>query len=213
VKKSSGPATTSSPNGSLTTTSFALLGLLNVKAWTTYELAKQVQRSLGWFWPRTERKLYDEPKRLVAAGLATATEQHTGKRARTVYAINGAGRKALRSWLGEPSASPSLEFEGMVKVFFADGATLAELRATIRAIEDAATQRRDELRAMIEASRSGPYEFAGRLPINALALRFQLDHEAVQIRWAQWACLQISDWNSTTDANGWDVVAALDDPA
>ena len=47
-----------------------ILGLLSLRSWTTYELAKQVQRSLGWFWPRAERKLYDEPKRLVAAGLA-----------------------------------------------------------------------------------------------------------------------------------------------
>jgi PadR family transcriptional regulator AphA len=44
-----------------TTTSYAVLGLLSVRSWTTYELAKQVQRSLNWFWPRAERKLYDEP--------------------------------------------------------------------------------------------------------------------------------------------------------
>src|SRR5262245_27477774 len=106
---------------SLTTTSHALLGLLNVKTWTTYELAKQVQRSLGWFWPRAERKLYDEPKRLVAAGLATASEEHTGNRPRTVYAITDDGRKALRAWLDEAPAPPALEFEALVKVFFADG--------------------------------------------------------------------------------------------
>ena len=29
-----------------TTTSYAVLGLLSVRSWTTYELAKQVQRSL-----------------------------------------------------------------------------------------------------------------------------------------------------------------------
>src|SRR5262245_33715324 len=80
----------------LTTTSYALLGLLNIRPWTTYELAKQVQRSLGWFWPRAERKLYDEPKRLVERGLATATSEATGKRPRTVYAITAEGRKALK---------------------------------------------------------------------------------------------------------------------
>ena len=48
-----------------------------------YELAKQVQRSLGWFWPRAERKLYDEPKRLVEQGLATATSASTMRRTRS----------------------------------------------------------------------------------------------------------------------------------
>jgi DNA-binding PadR family transcriptional regulator len=194
---------------SLTTTSHALLGLLNVKPWTTYELAKQVQRSLGWFWPRAERKLYEEPKRLVEAGLATATEQHTGNRPRTVYAITRAGRSALRAWLGERPAPPALEFEAMIKVFFADGGTLAQLRATLDAVEATATARVDELRSMINSSRAGPYEFEKRLPINSLALRFQLDHEETQIRWAQWARTQIAGWRSVTDPAGWDWQEAL----
>ena len=61
-----------------TTTSYAILGLLALKPWTTYELAKQVQRSLNWFWPREERKLYDEPKGLVADGFAAARAEKRG---------------------------------------------------------------------------------------------------------------------------------------
>ena len=91
----------------LTTTSQAILGLLALRSWTTYELAKQVQRSLGWFWPRTERKLYDEPKRLVAAGLATSKQEMTGApRPRTVYGITRAGGRPLQRWLDEPPAPP-----------------------------------------------------------------------------------------------------------
>src|ERR1700741_466765 len=112
----------------LSTTSYGILGLLRLSTWTTYELAKQVQRSLGWFWPRTERKLYDEPKRLVADGLARSEREMTGKRPSPVYAVTRRGRTALRQWLGEPPAPPALEFEGMIKVFFADGGTLEQLR-------------------------------------------------------------------------------------
>lgn len=126
----------------LTTTSYTILGLLRIKPWTTYELAKQVQKGLGWFWPRAERKLYDEPKNLVALGLASATEEHTGKRPRTMYAITPAGKRALRSWLGQAPEPPAFEFEGMVKVFFADGGTIDQLRATLVAIEDAARPHR-----------------------------------------------------------------------
>jgi DNA-binding PadR family transcriptional regulator len=198
------------PEAALTTTSYALLGLLNIRPWTTYELAKQVQRSLGWFWPRAERKLYDEPKRLVEQGLATATAESTGKRPRTVYAITPAGRKALKRWLDDAPAAPTLEFEAMVKVFFADGGTLAQLEQTIDRIERDATDRRDVLRGMIaERSHEVAYEFAARWPINALAMRFQLDHSEQQIRWARWAREQIATWRSPTDAHGWDWAAAL----
>jgi PadR family transcriptional regulator, regulatory protein AphA len=193
----------------LTTTSRALLGLLHLRPWTTYELAKQVQRSLGWFWPRAERKLYDEPKNLVAAGLATATEQRTGNRPKTVYAITAEGRKELRRWLSEPPAPPALEFEAMVKVFFADGGTLDQLRTTLDEVEASALERLAELRAMIDGSLQRPYEFESRLPINALALRFQLDHERHIADWARWARDQIATWRSPTDAAGWDWAAAL----
>ena len=74
------PAPEEAPRPPRTTTSYAVLGLLSVRSWTTYELAKQVQRSLNWFWPRAERKLYDEPKRLAAAGLAKSAKEMTGAR-------------------------------------------------------------------------------------------------------------------------------------
>lgn len=192
-----------------TTTSHAVLGLLALRPWTTYELAKQVQHSLGWFWPRAERKLYEEPKRLVAAGLATATEQRTGRRPRTVYAITASGRRALRRWLGEEPAPPSLEMEAMVKVFFADAGTLEQLQATLRSVEAVAEERLAALRSMIDQAREGPYEFEQRLATNALALRFQLDLESSTARWARWALEQTATWRSTTDAAGWDWSAAL----
>src|SRR5688572_12907028 len=113
------------------TTSFAVLGLLALRPWGTYELATQVRRSLWWFWPRAERKLYDEPKHLVEAGFARATSQQTGNRSRTVYAITGTGREALQEWLDGPSVPPALEFEAMVRVFFADAGTLDQLRRTL----------------------------------------------------------------------------------
>jgi PadR family transcriptional regulator, regulatory protein AphA len=119
-----------------TTTSYAVLGLLAVQPWTTYELAKQMQRSLRWFWPRAERKLYDEPKRLAEEGLASVTREHTGKRSRSVYTITEAGRAALRDWLSAPFAPPTTEFEGMVKVFFSDAGSRPQLLATIDRIEE-----------------------------------------------------------------------------
>ena len=195
----------------LTTTSHALLGLLALRPWTTYELATQVRRGLGWFWPRAERKLYDEPKRLVAAGLATASQEYTGKRPRTVYSITPAGRKALRGWLGGTSVEPALEFEAMVRVFFADAGTLEQLRTTLAGVEAGALARDAELRSMIEASTAGTAEFPDRLPVNALALRFHLDHQRLLAAWARWATAQTEGWRSTTDATGWDWVAALDD--
>jgi DNA-binding PadR family transcriptional regulator len=188
---------------SLTTTSYAILGLLSVRSWTTYELAQQVQRSLGWFWPRAERKLYDEPKRLVASGLAECEREMIGARPRTVYAVTRRGRNALRRWLGEAPAPPTLEFEGMVKVFFADGGTLEQLRTTLTAIAETAEGRLTELESKVVENASGEVPFPQRLPLNTIGLRFHLDHEKAIAAWARWALDQTAEWNSPTDPGPW----------
>lgn len=188
-----------------TPTSYAVLGLLALRPWTTYELAKQVQRSLKWFWPRAERKLYDEPKLLAAEGYVVATERFTGKRRSREYAITDAGRAALRAWLGEPPAARSVEFEGMVKVFFADSGDLDQLRGTLRAIETEAQERIEAIAALA----AGGYPFPERLHISALSLPLQLDQEIAVLRWARWTLDQVASWQDTRDPGDWDAAAQM----
>ncbi len=62
---------------------------------------------------------------------------------------------------------------------------------------------------MIEAARTPAYEFTDRWPINALGLRFELDHEGQTARWAAWALEQIETWRTPSDAGNWDWDSAL----
>jgi DNA-binding PadR family transcriptional regulator len=191
-----------------TTTSYALLGLLALQDWTTYELARQVQRSLHWFWPRAERKLYDEPKRLVADGLATATSGSTGKRPRTVYGITEAGRAELARWLDEPSAGRANEFEALVKVFFADAGTIDQLRTTLDRIVTESTQRVSDLADNLDVGLAAP-AFPARMPLNVLVVRLQVEQELTVLRWATWARAQVDSWPSVDDPDEWDATALL----
>ena len=101
-----------------------LVGLLAVRPWTTHELVRQVDRSLRRLWPRTQSKLYEEPKKLVARGYARAEDDSVGRRRRTRYTITPKGRRALAAWVREPGAGPVLEFEQLLKISFADSARL-----------------------------------------------------------------------------------------
>lgn len=188
-----------------TTTGYALLGLLSVRPWTSYELAKQVQRSLRWFWPRAERKLYDEPKRLVADGLATAERELVGRRPRTVYAITDEGRAALRTWLDEPPAPPAQELEGMLKVFFADAGSREQLLTALGHIEAQAADRLATLAEMAGREQVFPH----RAHLGALGLRLHAEQERATRRWARWARSQVLQWESTTDPGSWDTAAVL----
>ena len=125
----------------LNTTSFAMLGMLAIRPWSTYELAKHVDRSLRPMWPRARSNLFNEPKKLVAHGLAVATEETVGRRPRTVYTITPAGRRALRHWLGTPGEGPILEFEQLLKVFFADHGTKTDALNAVATIKQWAHDR------------------------------------------------------------------------
>ncbi len=193
----------------LTTTSRAVLGLLSVRPWSAYELAQQIERSLGWFWPRTPRKIYDEAKRLVDAGFAASEATSTGQRRRTVYSITERGRRELRRWLAEPSEPLKLESEGLVRLFFADAGDLSHLRSTLEGMRAGADDRISTLRSMIDAIDDGSDEFARRRSINALGLRFQLDHHRMVRTWSDWALDATATWQSPTEAAGWDWRSAL----
>ena len=178
----------------LTTTSYAILGLLALQPWTTYELAKQMEVSLHNFWPRAERKLYEEPKRLVAHGLAEVTREMVGRRPRRVYQITPEGRQALRAWLAEPGAMPVLEFEALVKVFFAEHGTKEQLLATLQRIRQGAEQRQriDALWAAHYLTTGG--RFPDRAPVVTLVGQLQAQLNQTLADWARWAHDTASEW-------------------
>ena len=188
----------------LGTTAAALLGLLALRPWTTYELAKQAQRSLEWFWPRAERKLYDEPKKLVARCYATAEVQRTGRRSSTVYSITPAGRRALKVWLGdEPRSRPSFEVEQLVRVFFGDQGSAAQLLAAIERAGDQAREALAELGAIVAAAEPDDQVLRERDATSAVGLRLVLDLHRAIVDWSEWATEIVDDWTDTR-ASGWE---------
>ena len=182
------------PAAALTPTSYAVLGLLAIKPWSTYELAKQMDRTLNRFWPRARSKLYEEPKKLVGEGLAEATASSYGRRPRTVYAITPAGRRALAGWLAADSTEPVLESEHVLKVFFAEAGTTDDLLATLHRLRGWA----DELTARnVEVGQSylsGDGPFPERLATLVLTGRFLDDYLEMIDRWAAWATEIVRRW-------------------
>jgi PadR family transcriptional regulator AphA len=188
----------------------AVLGLLSLHEWSTYELAQQVRRSLRWFWPRAERAVYDVPKKLVAAGFATATKERTGRRPRTVYAITDKGREGLRLWLGEESAPPSLESEAEMRIFFADSGSTEDLLAAIESVESHAVARLRAIEVLAAEQARGVTPYPRRLALNVLGLRGQVNRLLETLRWARWAREQVADWPAPDRAEGWSPQEVLD---
>lgn len=190
----------------LTTTSYAILALLAIRPWSGYELAKEMRRNVGHYWPRTERAVYQEPKSLVTHGLAQASAEMDGRRPRTVYTITAQGRHALAQWLDTPLTEPlQLECEAAIRIGFAENgsaanalAALAELRAYLA----------EQLALVAMISRTyaeGQGSYPQRIHLISLNLRLIYHQYAAADDWAVWAADQLRRWGGT------DVAAA--DPA
>ncbi len=195
----------------LTTTSYALLGLLAIRPWTPYELTQQMQRSLARFWPRAESKLYEEPKKLAMHDLATAVSDLVGRRRRTHYTITAKGRRELARWLAEPGQGPVLEFEALLKVFLAEHGTRRDLLATLAGVEDWARQRAAEDAQIAHGYLAGTGQFPGRAAQLVLVGRYLADLAQLTGRWAQWATEVVEGWPDDLDAAtpDWDALREI----
>jgi PadR family transcriptional regulator AphA len=178
----------------LTTTSYAVLGLLGIQPWTTYELALQMERSLKYFWPRAQSRIYEEPKRLAALGLAKATREYVGRRPRTTYTITAKGRRALQRWLAEPGGGPTLELEALLKVFYGEQATKGDVLTNIDAIARWADDQNRVNVAFARLLRDGTGPFPQRSPVIVLTGKFMTDFADMLAAWAAWAAATVENW-------------------
>ena len=135
-------------------------------------------------------------------GLVKATSTANGRRSRTDYAITAKGRKALRAWLGEPSAPPRLESEALLRLFFAEHGTKEGLLATLAELEAQALATGPGRGPGAPSTwPSGP-PFPERIHILGLVGRFTLDHTALVAGWARWARAEVERWPDVARRRG-----------
>jgi DNA-binding PadR family transcriptional regulator len=99
-------------------TQFAILGLLTWKPMSGYDVKKAVDIGLSHFWSENYGQIYPTLDQLVKEGLATKkSKRQSGKRQRFVYTITRKGQKVFRDWIAEPTESPFVRNELMLKLF------------------------------------------------------------------------------------------------
>ena len=183
----------------MTTSSYAVLALLDLRPWTGYELTQQAQRSLRYAWPKSERLLYSEPKKLVERGYAITYKEETGNRSRNVYEITREGREALAEWTRTRTQPPRMEIEALLRLLFADQGSTEDLS---RALDELEADIGEHHRAIVELMASylgGGHPFPQRTHLSVLFATFQIDMFKVIERWIDFAREEIEEWPTTQD--------------
>jgi len=97
-------------------TKFALLGLLNIKRMSAYDLAKFAKESIGYFWNESYSNVHRTLKILAEEKLIQKLPEK-GTRNKNIYEITDLGRKALSAWLSNHEHTIIYRDELLLKLF------------------------------------------------------------------------------------------------
>lgn len=135
-----------------TAVTWAVLGLLAVRPLSGYEIKNAVDRTIRHFWAASYGQIYPELKRLEEAGWVRGSDASNGARARRVYRITTAGRRALRDWLHGTETRMELRDESLLRLFFADELPVEEALGLLAARAEGYRQMRAYLVSLDDGS-------------------------------------------------------------
>jgi DNA-binding PadR family transcriptional regulator len=109
---------------------FAILGFLNYRPLSGYDLKKVFDSSVRHFWPADQSQIYRTLARLAEQGYVDP-EIFRGldRPDRKEYRITPAGREALRVWLRSPLPVQDTRIAELIQVFFAGQLSDAQVLA------------------------------------------------------------------------------------
>ena len=102
------------------TLKYAIIGLLNQKEMTGYDLMKQFESTLCEFWSAKHSQIYPELKKLTEEGsVAYKTEPSDNGAEKKIYHITEGGRRDFIDWLSsETKPQPTPKDISRLKIFF-----------------------------------------------------------------------------------------------
>ncbi len=107
----------------------AILVCLTDRPMSGYDLAKNFDASIGFFWRASHQQIYRELGKLRDKGFVESQElSQNGKPNRIVHTITDAGRRALRNWSIKPSRMPSIKDDMLVKFYALENVDLNALK-------------------------------------------------------------------------------------
>ncbi len=94
-----------------------ILTVLHQGPATGYEIVKEFDDVMGFFWSASHQQVYRDLAQLAEAGLVRFTEVSQEHRPdKKVYELTEAGREALRAWVDAPIKPPRIQDELLVKL-------------------------------------------------------------------------------------------------
>ena len=170
----------------------AILVCLTERPMSGYDLAKNFDASIGFFWRASHQQIYRELGKLRDKGFVRSEEiTQSGKPNRIVHTITEDGKQALNSWSKKPVRMPSVKDELLTKLYALDN-------VDIDALKDQLTVRIDQHRTKLSQYHKIKERFYDGKDLNRnqtgklFALELGLQEEQQRINYLQELMTKIS---------------------
>ena len=162
----------------LTTTEAALLGLLRKGPMSGYDLRKDVERSVGYFWAPAKTQIYATLPKLVEAGYATQEKVVQSARPdKTIYELTESGLEALRDWVeNAPLDAGHGRNLILLKVYFGEAADRDALSSQL-------AERREDAQHLLAELGDLEAAGAGGSPFEAITRRWGFLYAEALLGW------------------------------
>jgi PadR family transcriptional regulator, regulatory protein AphA len=175
----------------MSTTPYAILGLLSIEPMAGYDIRRELEENLSYFWSESYGQIYPALKRLEAARLITPVKRtRPDARRRRQYTVTPLGEARLRAWLAEPPRPQPPRNELLLKIFFGRlaprGACAAHLRRLRVQQEHLMTALRHIERQLLTERRGEP-----NLRYRLIAINAGLSRAEGLIKWSEHALMSL----------------------
>jgi PadR family transcriptional regulator AphA len=196
---------------------YAILGWLSTGPGSGYDLVRQMDFGLNWFWGAKHSQIYPRLKNLESRGLITSKQVTVGtKLEKRIYEITDTGRAAVRAWASEPPSYPPNRDNERLRLIFGDHGDLKAIRCHFETHLARFEQRLQELTEFLDVLSSrnhprietriknAPTEAQKELVLSLreLAWRGDIERAELEIAWAKaglsWLDEYKSRWSETT---------------
>ena len=123
-----------------------ILGLLAHEDLTGYDIKKQIDGAISFFWKGSFGSIYPALGEMEKQGLVKRkkSDKSSGKE-KIVYQITKDGKETLKAWLNDEKAINDLKYETLLKMYFGG---IQDRSVTIRNIEIFEQQVKENLEAL-----------------------------------------------------------------
>ena len=123
--------------------SHAILAVLASRSCSGYDLAKQFDGSVGFFWHATHQQIYRELTKLEEGGwIDGLIVEQNGRPDKKSYSINEAGTVHLQDWISQPTPLSPMKDELLTKLFVGH---LVPIETLVQRLKETRSQHADNL--------------------------------------------------------------------